>query len=484
MISDENRRIVNKSLKQIASSIDLDETRYKKAETSYVAIGEWLSKEDSNVSAFSPQIFSQGSFSVGTVVKPSNEDFDLDFVCLMENDPGLSSQETFQLIGERLKSNDNYKNKLEQKNRCWRVSYEGDFHLDVIPAVPDKERKGTAILIPDQKFTTWVKSDPKGYQVWFRKCMHKQNDIEKNLLAQFYENCLEDIPDYFKKTELQMAVQLLKRHRDLLFQGSNNKDKPISIIITTLAARAFEDFGFQNDLLKTLELLGEQMSLHINQNVPRIPNPTNRGEDFADKWEDHPEREKAFYGWVEKLINDIYSLEDFSSTDEINSKIKQMFIVRGQNEISNKSSDSTSVLLSKINPHLVLHREDPALKWLMKLTPEKSVKVSGFINQKNSHDNEFYSNCFPLEKGLSLHFLARPTNIDRPYEVHWQVVNTGKEAQYAENGAGLRGGFYESNSNHRRNESTQYSGVHWIEAFIIKDGVCLARSGEFIVNIK
>ena len=71
-----------------------------------------------------------------------------------------------------------------------------------------------------------------------------------------------------------------------------------------------------------------------------------------------------------------------------------------------------------------------------------------------------------------------------PYEVHWQVVNTGAEAYKAN---GLRGGFYKGTTETHgtvRKENTEYKGKHWIECFIVKDGICCARSGEFVVNIE
>jgi hypothetical protein len=67
----------------------------------------------------------------------------------------------------------------------------------------------------------------------------------------------------------------------------------------------------------------------------------------------------------------------------------------------------------------------------------------------------------------------------------YKVVNTGIEAKNADD---LRGGFYSSTgirkNKHYRNERTKYEGIHWVEAFIVKNGVCVGRSGEFIVNIE
>ena len=88
----------------------------------------------------------------------------------------------------------------------------------------------------------------------------------------------------------------------------------------------------------------------------------------------------------------------------------------------------------------------------------------------------------PLPKEVGLRFRAE-TNVKPPYEVKWQVVNTGTEA-FADNG--LRGEFYEGSGScgTTRWESTQYRGTHWIEAFVIKNGICVARSGLTYVRIR
>lgn len=49
---------------------------------------------------------------------------------------------------------------------------------------------------------------------------------------------VQPVPKYqHNKLPLQRVVQILKRHRDMMFEGADNK--PISIIITTLASRAY-----------------------------------------------------------------------------------------------------------------------------------------------------------------------------------------------------------------------------------------------------
>ena len=86
------------------------------------------------------------------------------------------------------------------------------------------------------------------------------------------------------------------------FQG-NDDDKPISIIITTLAARAYRN---QPDIYQALTGIVRDIDMNWgkagyveNRNGTWwVPNPVDDGENFADKWNEYPERREAFRcGW-------------------------------------------------------------------------------------------------------------------------------------------------------------------------------------------
>ena len=103
------------------------------------------------------------------------------------------------------------------------------------------------------------------------------------------------------------------------------------------------------------------------------------------------------------------------------------------------------------------------------------------VTAADGSDVEYISNDIPLEKRCTLHFRAL-TGVRRPYSVIWQVVNTGQEATMANC---LRGNFEPSNEGFDgKRESTLYKGTHSVQCFIIKNGICVAKSKEFIVNIR
>jgi hypothetical protein len=90
--------------------------------------------------------------------------------------------------------------------------------------------------------------------------------------------------------------------------------------------------------------------------------------------------------------------------------------------------------------------------------------------------------------GRDLEFRAA-TDVPHPYQVYWQVVNTG---EHARQDRALRGDdFFQAKNKDRKApssdplvtwECTKYTGVHWIECFVVKDGSLAAR-GRFDVSI-
>src|SRR5690606_160851 len=134
---------------------------------------------------------------------------------------------------------------------------------------------------PEYRVTTnnWRISNSKGYALWFETRMKTAQSIISERETSFKAS-IDRLPYYQWKTPLQQAIQLLKRHRDTMFK--NNQDsKPISVIITTLAAKAYNG---EADLASALTNILSRMSSYINANVPLVPNPVNPAEDFADKW--------------------------------------------------------------------------------------------------------------------------------------------------------------------------------------------------------
>lgn len=346
MLTREQKQQFSDILEELGQALDISETQFDAAVQSYSAVAKQLSKEGSILERYKPEIRPQGSFLLGTVIKPINEedDVDIDLVCELHGKNESWTQQTLKNnVGLQLKENELYKTKVKLKNgrRCWTLYYRETsddptqrYHLDVLPSIIDsnyikmftesysaiKNIDELAIRITDNKRTdypnetnhqNWLKSNPIGYGKWF----FSRADISKSEIRLLSE-AVQPVPKYRKeKLPLQRVVQILKRHRDMMFNG--DEDKPISIIITTLAARAYNQETNVIDALVNVvqrmpDFITDWYSMEHNKWTKKVANPVNEEENFADKWVDHPQRQKNFENWLKAVQTDLNNILDQS----------------------------------------------------------------------------------------------------------------------------------------------------------------------------
>src|SRR5690606_37293332 len=70
----------------IAEALDIPPSYYQKAHDRYKDLGEWFGRPDSSTGHYNPRIYGQGSFRLGTVIRPlaKGESYDLDIGCRLE----------------------------------------------------------------------------------------------------------------------------------------------------------------------------------------------------------------------------------------------------------------------------------------------------------------------------------------------------------------------------------------------------------------
>ena len=332
---------VDRLFREAAESLDLTPMQHTEAAKSYTSVGEWLDAPDSPLHRYHPLVCPQGSFALGTATKPlGRDDFDLDATCVLEVPADVSPAELKRLIGERLRAHAVYRDMLEEKSRCWRLNYARDFHLDVIPAKPRFPRSDlTPIYITDKELRHWLESDPKGFIAWFKARKTIALAVFANRSPQANVEPAPEQEDASEKSPLQIAIQVLKRHRDITFQGRD--DAPISIIITTLAGHAYQQ---ERSVVATLRSLLERMPLFIDHSrgYPCVANPTNEAENFADRWRIYPEREEAFYEWNAKAREDLDSISRATGLANVRTALTRFLGTKRADIVLNRMADRTN----------------------------------------------------------------------------------------------------------------------------------------------
>lgn len=341
----------------IIASLDISPTMYKNADEKYKAITKFLGE-----CGIEADMYPQGSFAYGTVVRPSAKDpsasYDLDFICQVRgNRHDHTPSGLRRKIEDALTSSRIYGGRLEVYKECFTIEYADingvGFTIDIVPATDeDSENKSrlvkkclspqlikTAIAIPKHnggKNYSWLTNNPKGFKTWFdqinepflcfSRLAYRQSLFEQNK-ALF--SSVEEIPHGLERSALQRVIQILKYHRDVYYTHFPDGDdiKPISAILNAVVAQISSKYTPKCSVFELLEFVlneliiySQQQKLTFKEFVQKygkrtifsrqdgkwyISNPANPEDNLADKWNCNSKIPEYFFRWVSAAKTDL-----------------------------------------------------------------------------------------------------------------------------------------------------------------------------------
>jgi hypothetical protein len=303
--------------------LDITDQDYRLMVSRYQAIGTSLD-EYWDSSPTGGEVYPQGSMRLGTITRNihQNDDIDIDLVARRDlTKTSVTQAGLKEDLGAGLdlfiKEDPEHRPRKVEGKRCWTLQYPG-FHVDVLPAVPDEQARGTGISITDTKVRTWLPSNPIGFANWFHSVMREEHLalIEKRM-------AIAPVPEWSIKTTLQRTVQALKRHRDIYFTGQL-EDRPASVIITTLAGHGYTSGGSLYDVLRAVTAAVPGL-VQTRNGIYVVSNPVQPKENFADRWRDHPRRAARFFEWAEQAAMDFARLGETRGVDTVLEKMARAF---------------------------------------------------------------------------------------------------------------------------------------------------------------
>lgn len=391
-----------------------------------------------------PLFHSQGSYPMATIINPLNGEYDIDDGVYLQNInknnryEWPSPETAHKWIYYAVEGHTN--EKPVDKRTCIRVVYAGQYHVD-LPIYG--EYSGQYYLA--EKVAGWRISDPKIIREWFAGQVEQKGD------------------------QLIRIVKYIKAWADY---KSDECEILSSIILTVLASDCYEED--ERDDVSLLGTMGRIYERLVASFI--VLNPVDAQEDLAKALKE--EQKENF-----KIALQILLQKGSEALNEENSLASSNIWREQFGERFPKADKSISLSFESILKDSS-HKELP--RWRMNLIKKVVIDAYVYAGGNNSLPNTrkklggLNSNGRRLPSGLWLRFVAA-TNVDYPYDVYWQVVNTGDHATKA---GGLRGQIFKSDKGLVQWERTLYTGKHWIECFVVKNGDCVARSGQFIVNIK
>lgn len=358
---------------KIVSEFSLTPTQYEQIEGRYSTITK-IFESPRNPDLDGAHFFNQGSFLTRTVIKPpSGGEVDVDAVVWMPNKSRLSAQQVFDAVFNELDTRVRTEQGVEPKNRCSRVHYADEnptFHLDVTPAVNafgnNSEKGEGRLAVPDREAIQagdgdgWKASAPKLYADWVNDSSEFEIRLVRKALAICADSArgtsepLTDKAELDRFDPLRATIKLIKYHREKFFADrSDQKFRPISVMLTTLACKAFRAVATRSNsasltAMQAIIAIIDELPQHFDESKPgarwRLCNPVYQTENFAERWNDQDggeDRVKAFKVWHEQIKMDIrLGLKAFDSKNEFTETVAAAFGARGTQAMLNSVVDS------------------------------------------------------------------------------------------------------------------------------------------------
>lgn len=392
-----------------------------------------------------PKFHGQGSFMMNSIIEPLDGEFDIDdgIYLQVENEPGEAISTFHRWIYNAV--NEHTKESPIDKNPCVRLVYAGQYHID-LPIYYIKKSNSPYL---GHKKKGWIESDPREFIKWF--------------------NSKAD-----SKGQLKRIVRYLKAWKDY-----RKGDLPCGLVFSILAAQ-YVVFDDRDDiaLCETLKKIYSALHQDFACYRPTTPYEENLLDDYSETSKQYfLDRLLGFMNSAEKAVDDDTNVAESCKIWQRHFGDKRFSLSDAKNLSQNfsaltKLDDCEGEIVYSETEEFVENRYPINIRYELRIDCE--ITQNGFRTQ-SLRDLLFQG--FPLLANKNLKFSIAKNTCPKPFSVKWKVCNVGDEA-FKRNC--IRGEIFDRGSCIK--ETSDFKGEHFVECFIIRDGVCVARD-KIIVPI-
>ncbi|MEW1950781.1 cyclic GMP-AMP synthase DncV-like nucleotidyltransferase [Pseudarthrobacter sp902506025] len=434
----------------LRDKVNLNQSRLNLLSKRVAAIENFLS-HDEVFGEYVTEVIPQGSYGHGTIIKPvGNRDFDADVLVPMDAVEGWNPSDYVQKLYEAFGRSAFYKSMRSRKKRCVTIDYVGDFHVDVVPFV---NRYGTE-YVANRNTDQFEPAAPDEFTEW----LEGKNRITNGNLVKVVR-----LLKYLRDHKTRFAIPSVTLTAALAHQVSET-------------ARIIDPDAYR-DVPNTLRTLSAALSAQLAgypNAAPRIIDP-GTGRNLADRWQSHNYQTfRARFDSYARKVAQACDDPDYGKAVKI---WQDLF---GPNfGVVDRSTSLTAAAPTKSLVPPSEHFLDRDFNIPEALDPGYHFETVGYIVPgKGFRDGPLPRRGDRVGKHRSLRFRIEKSNIPEPYDLYWKVRNYGEEAERADS---LRGEIRKDGGARSWSETTSYTGYHYVEAMIVKDGTCVARSRQNVI---
>lgn len=440
----------------LRDKVNLNKSRLDDLNSRVDAITEVL-KADEDLGARVLDTVPQGSWAHRTIIRPPlGKEFDADFLVQLTEDAKWNAdpQQYSDAIWEALHNHGIYAVMTTRKNRCIRVRYANFCHIDIVPYVIRSD--GFEVIV-NRETNAFETTNPVGFTVW----LQEKDDLTAG--------------------NLRKAIRLLKYLRDRQAAFAIK-----SVLLTTLVGSVVDswrtvDPDYYKDVPTTLvhALADLDTWLQARPYRPSIIDPSCSTTSFDHRWTD--QQYNAFREKIHQLAPEVRAAYDAERIDASISAWRRVF---GPDfpEATTPPPLSAGAIVRKIAPRLGRAPKEEFIEEKVPVNITHQVTVTCDVSEaaplNRAARRALRSRAGRVPKHRELLFRITGTDVPPPFQVFWKARNTGEEAKRL---GQLRGEIHPDEGRHQRKERTLYTGHHWMECYVVKDGICVARSHEPVI---
>lgn len=439
----------------LEESVNLNQTRLNDLDSRVDRITEALKSApalDGRVLDTVPQ----GSWAHQTIIRPADGlEFDADLLLQVAEDLEWndSPRSYANAVWTALSNHSTYGMMGTKKDRCVRVTYANDCHVDVVPYVILSSGREVIINRTTNEFED---TNPIGFTDWIQ---------EKDTLT---------------NGNLRKVIRLLKYLRD-----HRSAVRIKSILLTTMVGTVADqwrtfDPNYYKDVPTTLLHLVEDLDAWLQARVtrPSISDPSCPQTTFDHRWTD--ENYRVFRDRIHTLAPKIRDAYDAGTPAHSITAWQEVFGPAFPSILSSAKAAATTTALTKASwsPPATRAPGEVFIEEKFPVSATHTVRISAKIAtpRNRAERRSLRARAGRVRKQCILEFSVDYTDVAEPFHVYWKVRNHGDEARTR---GQLRGQIVPGAR--QRRESTAYTGHHYVECYIVKNGVCVARTRENVI---
>ncbi|MFB7114529.1 cyclic GMP-AMP synthase DncV-like nucleotidyltransferase [Streptomyces sp. NPDC056291] len=454
----EKRRHYMKLIKHfnsfLSECVNLSEARLQSLDSRVNSVSNFLKSGENPISSRYIGVIPQGSYAHRTMINPVGkyDEFDADVLLELEENVDWTAGDYVEELYKVFRSSGKYVHMVSRHAHCVKVDYANEFHIDVVPYL----RRHGSYYVTNRDDDVFELTNPEGFNEWLDEKNRTAGGRLVKVIRLF--KYLRDYKNTFSAKSIILNILLGGRVNSVLLLGDPKRycDLPTAFI------NILSDL---NDYLRG------------NPVMPSLDDPSCPGQNFNHRWsEDQYQnfRDKVarYYNWARSAFDE----EDRDESIRLWRKIFGDSFASTPAASVAKSSAATERTVEFIDTEQHIHRDYGIPE---QLDARYKVRMSARVVVKpgfRSFDLRRHGNVVGRDRQIEFHIAD--CTVPAPYEIYWKVKNSGLEAMVANC---IRGQIEKDNGASYRREPTKYRGKHYVECYVVQNGVCVAKDHQVVI---